>query len=89
MAGSVLRRRQWGRICSGGFSRGGSSLGVNLLERVEKLEEDLRNATTIIQALSRRLEKLGIRFRLTRKALKEPIAEVISFVLLISFGFGG
>lgn len=88
-AGAVLRRRQWSRICSGGFSRGHSSSGANLLERVEKLEEDLRSAATIIQALSRRLEKLGIRFRLTRKALKEPIAEVIPFVFFISFVFGG
>ncbi|XP_031389084.1 uncharacterized protein LOC116201808 isoform X2 [Punica granatum] len=48
---------------------------LNLVERVEKLEEDLRSSTTIIQGLSRQLEKLGIRFRLTRKALKEPIAE--------------
>ncbi|OAY80966.1 hypothetical protein ACMD2_19744 [Ananas comosus] len=37
--------------------------------------EDLRSSTTIIRVLSRQLEKLGIRFRVTRKALKEPIAE--------------
>lgn len=79
-AGAVIRRRQWRRICGVGFSRRPSSSGANLLERVEKLEEDLRSSSTIIQALSRKLEKLGIRFRLTRKALKEPIAEVISFM---------
>ncbi|CAL1381759.1 unnamed protein product [Linum trigynum] len=49
---------------------------VNLLERIEKLEEDLRSTATIVRVLSRQLEKLGIRFRLTRKALKEPIAEL-------------
>ncbi|KAM1052846.1 hypothetical protein ACFX13_000432 [Malus domestica] len=50
---------------------------VNLFERIEKLEEDLRSSTTIMCVLSRQLEKLGIRFRVTRKALKEPIAEII------------
>lgn len=78
-AGAAIRRRQWRRICGVGLSRGPSSSPAgHLLDRVEKLEEDLRSAATIIQALSRKLEKLGIRFRLTRKALKEPIAEVIS-----------
>lgn len=79
-AGAVIRRRQWGRICGVGVSRGPASVGTNLLERVEKLEEDLRSAATIVQALSRQLEKLGIRFRLTRKALKEPIAETAASV---------
>ncbi|KAH6784452.1 hypothetical protein C2S52_009411 [Perilla frutescens var. hirtella] len=79
-AGAAIRRRQWRRICGVGFSRGPASSGANLLERVEKLEEDLRSAATIVQALSRRLEKLGIRFRLTRKALKEPIAETAVLV---------
>lgn len=50
-------------------------MDVNLFERIEKLEEDLRSSATIIRVLSRQLEKLGIRFRVTRKALKEPIAE--------------
>ncbi|KAK4417059.1 hypothetical protein Salat_2531400 [Sesamum alatum] len=80
MVGAVIRRRQWRRICGVGLSRGPASSGANLLERVEKLEEDLRSSATIIQALSRRLEKLGIRFRLTRKALKEPIAETAALV---------
>ncbi|KAL0378935.1 UNVERIFIED_CONTAM: hypothetical protein Sradi_3199000 [Sesamum radiatum] len=80
VAGAVIRRRQWRRICGVGLSRGPTSSGTNLLERVEKLEDDLRSSATIIQALSRRLEKLGIRFRLTRKALKEPIAETAALV---------
>ncbi|PON90913.1 Transmembrane protein [Trema orientale] len=70
--GAWIRRRQWRRFCAGSVK---GSLEVNLLERVEKLEEDLRNSATIIRVLSRQLEKLGIRFRVTRKALKEPIAE--------------
>lgn len=70
VVGAVIRRRQWRRICSADFSR-----PVNLVERIEKLEEDLKNSATIIRVLSRQLEKLGIRFRVTRKALKEPLAE--------------
>ncbi|XP_041008762.1 uncharacterized protein LOC121252969 isoform X2 [Juglans microcarpa x Juglans regia] len=72
--GAWIRRRQWRGMCRETVKGG---VHVNLLERVEKLEEDLRSSTTIIRVLSRQLEKLGIRFRVTRKALKEPIAEVI------------
>ncbi|KAJ7945422.1 Transmembrane protein [Quillaja saponaria] len=70
--GAWIRRRQWRRVCRE-TAKGG--LEVNLLERIEKLEEDLRSSATIIRVLSRQIEKLGIRFRVTRKALKEPIAE--------------
>ncbi|CAI9780915.1 unnamed protein product [Fraxinus pennsylvanica] len=74
VVGAVIRRQQWRRICGVGFSRVSAS-GINLLERVEKVEEDLRSSTTIIRVLSRQLEKLGIRFRVNRKSIKEPIAE--------------
>ncbi|KAL2551365.1 hypothetical protein Fot_04984 [Forsythia ovata] len=74
VVGAVIRRRQWKRIYGIGLSRESAS-GVNLLERVEILEEDLRSSVTIIRVLSRQLEKLGIRFRVNRKNLKEPIAE--------------
>ncbi|OUZ99615.1 hypothetical protein BVC80_9061g42 [Macleaya cordata] len=70
---ALIRRRQWSRICRDSIKSNGSSF--NLLERIEKLEEDLRSSATIIRVLSRQLEKLGIRFRVTRKALKEPITE--------------
>lgn len=72
--GAWIRRRQWRRVCRETVKGG---VEVNLLERVEKLEEDLRSSATIIRVLSRQLEKLGIRFRVTRKTLKDPIAEVI------------
>lgn len=76
--GSWIRRRQWQRLCRQAWNHGGGGLvEVNLLERIEKLEEDLRSSATIIRVLSRQLEKLGIRFRVTRKTLKDPIAEVI------------
>ncbi|OMO56112.1 hypothetical protein CCACVL1_26737 [Corchorus capsularis] len=70
--GAWIRRRQWRRICVETVKGRGN---LNLIERIEKLEEDMRSSATIIRALSRQLEKLGIRFRVTRKALKDPIAE--------------
>ncbi|KAK9134242.1 hypothetical protein Syun_013572 [Stephania yunnanensis] len=80
--GVLIRRRQWSRVCRGwsgrigGVGGGGGGLSfVSLLERVEKVEEDLRSSATIIRVLSRQLEKLGIRFRVTRKGLKQPIEE--------------
>ncbi|CAH8320431.1 unnamed protein product [Eruca vesicaria subsp. sativa] len=71
VSGSWLRRQQWMRICKG--TREGEN--PNLIRRLEKLEEDLKTSTNIVRVLSRHLEKLGIRFRVTRKALKEPISE--------------
>lgn len=70
--GVAIRYRQWRRVC--GFARRGSEK-VNMVERIEKLEEDVRSSVTIVRVLSRQLEKLGVRFRVTRKALKDPIAE--------------
>lgn len=70
---SWIRRRQRRRLCWGEASGG---LKVNLLDGIEKLEEDLRSLTTVVRALSRKLEKLGLRFRVTRKTLRDPIAEV-------------
>jgi len=55
---------------------GKGGLEVNFLQRIEKLEEDLKSSLTVVRVLSRQLEKLGIRFRVTRKTLKDPIAEV-------------
>ncbi|XP_039012585.1 uncharacterized protein LOC120141892 [Hibiscus syriacus] len=71
--GAWIRRRQWRRICVETANAGGK--GLNLVGRVEKLEEDLKSSVTIIRVLSRQLEKLGVRFRVTRKALKQPIEE--------------
>ncbi|XP_048616806.1 uncharacterized protein LOC125588904 [Brassica napus] len=70
-SGSWLRRRQWMRICRGTSD----GEGTNLIRRLEKLEEELKTSTTVVRVLSRHLEKLGIRFRVTRKALKQPISE--------------
>lgn len=74
--GASIRRRQWRRVCAGVAKAEGGS-GVDFVGRIEKLEEDLRSSATIIRVLSRQLEKLGIRFRVTRRALKDPIAEVL------------
>ncbi|GLT56732.1 hypothetical protein SLA2020_297520 [Shorea laevis] len=71
--GALIRRRQWKRIYVESLKGNGEKM--NLVERIEKLEADLRGSATIIRVLSRQVEKLGIRFRVTRKTLKDPIAE--------------
>lgn len=72
--GAWIRRRQWNRIFP---ETAKGVLEVNLMEKINKLEEDLRSSATLIRVLSRQLEKLGIRFRVTRKGLKKPVEEVI------------
>lgn len=79
--GAVIRRRQWRRVC-GETSRAEGRGNVNLVGRIEKLEEDLKSSATILRVLSRQLEKLGVRFRVTRKALKDPITQVMEFLNL-------
>lgn len=71
--GALIRRRQWRRSFVDSLAVDGSH--ANVVERIAKLEEDLRSSATIIRVMSRQLEKLGTRFRVTRKALKEPISE--------------
>lgn len=75
VVGSWIRRRQWRRICKDTTKPGNERL--NSVERMEKMEEDLRSLATLVRVMSRQLEKLGIRFRVTRKALKQPIDEVM------------
>ncbi|XP_004504099.1 uncharacterized protein [Cicer arietinum] len=72
LTGALIRRRKWRQtVVDGGFPVS----EVNFLQRMEKLEEDLRSSAMVVRVLSRQLEKLGIRFRVTRKSLKEPITE--------------
>ncbi|KAK8971189.1 hypothetical protein KSP40_PGU012938 [Platanthera guangdongensis] len=71
VVGGLIRRRQWRSTCRG--DDGVAS--VDLVARIEKVEQDMRSSSTIVQVLSRQLEKLSIRLRVTRKALKDPIAE--------------
>ncbi|CAO2830795.1 unnamed protein product [Amaranthus hypochondriacus] len=73
--GAVIRQRQWMRVCGSPSRSKSLSESGNVIERIEKLEESMRSSTSIIRMLSKQLEKLGIRFRLTRKSLKEPISE--------------
>ncbi|KDO60722.1 hypothetical protein CISIN_1g020717mg [Citrus sinensis] len=72
--GAIIRRRQWRRVC-GEKARAEGRESVNLVGRIEKLEEDMKSSATILRVLSRQLEKLGVRFRVTRKALKDPITQ--------------
>lgn len=71
--GILVRWRQWQRMYRVNENR----VTLDLVQRVEKVEQDLRSSVTIVRMLSRQLEKLGIRFRVTRKASKQPINEVI------------
>lgn len=66
--GAWIRRRQWRRL-------GRESGKGGLMERVEKLEEDLRSTMRVLRVLSRHAEKLGKRIRGTRHALKDPITQ--------------
>lgn len=72
---SFIRQRQWRRISKGSYITGSESF--NLVDRIEKLEEDIKSSARIIRVLTRQVEKLGIRFRVTRKTLKGPITEVL------------
>lgn len=80
LTGALIRRRKWRETVLNGVV---SVSEVDFLQRIEKLEEDLKSNATVVRVLSRQLEKLGIRFRVTRKGLKEPITEVITTLLLL------
>jgi hypothetical protein len=70
--GSLIRWRQWQRLCYMNY-RGTS---VDMISRMERVEDDLKSSSRITSLLSRQLEKLGIRFRVTKKALQDPISEM-------------
>ncbi|XP_073105577.1 uncharacterized protein [Elaeis guineensis] len=80
LVGSVLpgvaKPFQWQRL----YRVNENGVNADLVRRVEKVEQDLQSSVTMVRVLSRQLEKLGIRLRVTRKALKEPINEVIFFL---------
>ncbi|XP_073103601.1 uncharacterized protein [Elaeis guineensis] len=69
--GNLVRWKQWQRM----YRVNEKGVNVDLIQRIDKVEQDMRSSVKIVQVLSRQLEKLGIRFRLTRKALKDPISE--------------
>ena len=77
--GNLVRWRQWQRM----FRVNENGVNADLVQRVEKVEQDLQSSVTIVRML-RHLEKLGIRFRVARKALKEPINEVIFVLCLLN-----
>ncbi|XP_062195669.1 uncharacterized protein LOC133898882 [Phragmites australis] len=72
--GSLMRRRQWGRLRR---VRGATAeaVGVGLVGRVEKVEESARGLVAAVGVLSRTVEKLGLRFRVLRRTLRDPISE--------------
>eukprot|EP00252_Welwitschia_mirabilis_P018234 TRINITY_DN40526_c0_g1_i1.p1 TRINITY_DN40526_c0_g1~~TRINITY_DN40526_c0_g1_i1.p1 ORF type:complete len:299 (-),score=49.67 TRINITY_DN40526_c0_g1_i1:479-1375(-) len=77
--GSMIRTRQWNKITAVRSSKGSlNSEGTDILslaQRVRNLEEDVGSSVTIVRVLSRQLEKLGVRFRITRRTLRDPINE--------------
>ncbi|KAL9257553.1 hypothetical protein AKJ16_DCAP08693 [Drosera capensis] len=80
--GAVIRRQQWRRI--GGLEVKSGAESGNMVERIEKLGENLKSATRVVTMLSRQLAKLGTRFRVTKKAMKEPIDETKVWGQLLS-----
>lgn len=66
--GSLIRRRQSARLRP--------EVGVGFMGRVEKVEETVRGMVSAVAVLSRTVEKLGLRFRVLRRTLRDPITEV-------------
>ncbi len=48
---------------------------TSMIKNVQQLQEDVQNTVTISRVLSRHLEKLGVRFWMTRQSLRDPIQE--------------
>jgi hypothetical protein len=48
---------------------------TSMIKKLQQLEEDVQNTVTTSRVLSRHLEKLGVRFRVTRQSLRDPIQE--------------
>jgi hypothetical protein len=76
--GSLVRRRQSERLRPAGGAAEG--VGVGLVERMEKVEESVRSMVAAVGVLSRTVEKLGVRFRVLRRTLRDPISEVLLIV---------
>uniref|UniRef100_A0A0E0EMH1 Uncharacterized protein n=1 Tax=Oryza meridionalis TaxID=40149 RepID=A0A0E0EMH1_9ORYZ len=73
--GSLIRRRQWGRLCQVGGGGGSADRGVDFAGRIGKVEESVRGVVAAVGVLSRAVEKLGVRFRVLRRTLRDPINE--------------
>jgi hypothetical protein len=55
--------------------QGGQESG-SLALRVHKLETEFDSGIKTVRHLARQLEKLGVRFRLSRRTLRDPLREV-------------
>lgn len=76
VVGAWIRTRQWRRISKENMKGG-------LVERIEKLEKELRSHVRVIRILSRHAEKLGKRIRGSCYALKDHITQVTVLVLFL------
>ena len=54
-----------------------------LKQRVADLEEDVREFVTTARGLSKQVEKLGLRFRATKRTLRDPMQEVSLMMKLL------
>lgn len=54
-------------------------------QRIGKLEDDVQSVAAIARMLSRHLEKLGVRFRVTRRTLRDPIQEVMLYLTTVCY----
>ncbi|XP_044428862.1 uncharacterized protein [Triticum aestivum] len=79
--GVLVRRKQWERLCRVGAGGSASATGgVDLVGRVEKVEESVRGVLAAVVVLSRTVEKLGVRFRVLRRTVTDPISETATLV---------
>uniref|UniRef100_A0A0E0LW49 Uncharacterized protein n=1 Tax=Oryza punctata TaxID=4537 RepID=A0A0E0LW49_ORYPU len=72
--GSLIRRRQWGRLRRVGGG-GPTDRGVDFAGRIGEVEVSVRGVVAAVGVLSRSVEKLGLRFRVLRRTLRDPINE--------------
>lgn len=59
----------------GGGGGGAAARGVDFAGRIGEVEESVRGVVAAVGVLSRTVEKLGVRFRVLRRTLRDPINE--------------
>jgi hypothetical protein len=75
---AVSRARQWLKSENRRETNYVADASFGLEDRIKRLEEEVDSTVTIVRVLSKQLEKLGVRFRLTRRTLRDPIQEVVT-----------
>jgi hypothetical protein len=78
----ILERLTWLPPRKGSTGR----VDFTLQQRVADLEENVREFVTTARGLSKQVEKLGVRFRATKRTLRDPMQEVSPLTQLMNFG---